>query len=171
MNDHDLISQLQQMPAPAPSEGFEARVLAAAHARIGDGRRRLHTGWALATAASIAVAVLVTLQVAEPPAPVPGATPNIAVVETQPLSVRIVDVVFRSAYAIENATLTIELAPNLALENRPDVQSLSWQTDLRAGANKLSLPVRLLDGQAGDMMITLQHGNERQQMTVHIKES
>lgn len=171
MNDDDLISRLRQMPVPPPSAGFEARVLAAAHARIGDGRRNLHTGWALATAASIALAVLVTLQVAERPAPEPSAVPQVAVVEARPKSVRIVDVVFRSAHAIENATLTIELAPNLALENRPDVQSLSWQTELKAGANKLSLPVRLLDGQAGNMMITLQHGTERQQMTVHIKET
>lgn len=171
MNDEDLISRLRQMPAPAPSEGFETRVLAAAHARIGDGRRRLHAGWAVATAASIAVAVLVTLQVAEPPAPEPGATPQVVVVEARPMAVRVIDVVFRSAHAIENATLTIELAPNLALENRPDVHALSWQTDLRAGANKLSLPVRLLDGQAGDLKITLQHGNERQQMMVHVKET
>lgn len=167
----DLTSKLRQMPAPAPSEGFEQRVLAAAHARIAGRRRRLHAGWALATAASVAVAVLVTLEVTTPPAPGPQPVPQIAVVESVPMSVRVIDVVLRSAHAVENATLTIELAPNLALDTHPDAQSLSWQTGLKAGANKLSLPVRLLDGQAGDMMITLQHNDTRQQLMVHVKET
>lgn len=165
-----MLEALRGLPVQAPREGFEDRVLNNALGHLGPVRPVRRTGLALATAAGIVVAVAVAVQLQHAPtAPAPEApgTAQVAEVTKQP-ALRMVDVLLQSTHPLDNASLTVELDPNLALDNYPDVMSLSWQTDLKAGANKLSLPVRLLDGHAGNILVTLQHGDRRQQLEIHV---
>lgn len=168
-----LIDELHGLPAPEIDAGFERRALATALEQAGPPQwsRRLATG--LSAAAAVMVAVLV-VSVQFEPIGLPGVPVDVA--ETADVDVpatkrtRPVNVMLTSTLAVEGASLTVELDDNLALENYPDVRVLSWQTDLKPGKNKLTLPVRQLDGRSGDILVTLRHGDLHRQLAIHIND-
>lgn len=166
-----LIDELRGLPAPEMDAGFEQRALGAALEKAGSPQwlRRFATG--LSAAAAVMVAVLVSVQFE--PIESPGVPVEVAETAGVPATTRTrpVNLVLTSARAVEGASLTIELDANLALENYPDVRTLSWQTDLKPGHNKLTLPVRQLDGRSGDILVTLNHGDLRRQLSIHINDA
>lgn len=170
--DLELVSLLRSLPVREPRPGFETRALRTALANA-PGRHRTHVAWSLATAASMALAVMITLRLSAPEQPAPAilaeAPDQVFTVTARPLQTRIVDVVLDSRNALENATLTVTLDENLMLENRPQVRELRWQANVQPGGNKLSLPVQLLDAADGEMTVTLEHGDTRQRVTVRVK--
>lgn len=166
-----LVRLLGSLPVRTPNKGFEKKALRTALERLPGASRRHHAGWALATAASVLLAVMLTLHFNAPaPGQFPAAQPQIVMIEVQPGRTRVVDVMFKSERAIENATIIVELDGNLRLENRPGTRQLEWPTSLKAGANKLSLPVQLFESGTGELIITLQYGQTRQQLKVQVRE-
>lgn len=166
-----LVGLLATLPVPEPFPGFEDRVLRRALAR-GRGRSAvasLHTRWALATAASVVVAVLVTFQFYPAGNERGGVTDlRTAVVEVPPQQTRTVTVRLTSPRALEDALITVELDENLALEGYRDVTRLQWRTALQRGANQLALPVRLLQGRSGNLTVTVEHGGSHKRFSVRV---
>lgn len=179
-----LLGLLRSLPVREPSAEFEQRVLQAALARFPKKRRSPHAAWATALAASVTLAVAVTLRLTNsgPAAQMPSddtrtvatlaATDSIPTftVSARPMETRMVDVVLDSKHALQDATFVVTLDENLRLENRPLTRELRWQANVQAGGNKLSLPVQLFNAADGEMIVTLEHGDMRQQVKVHVRE-
>jgi hypothetical protein len=170
---------LQALPVPAPEPGFAERVFAAARVTCSrtrppvsgrDERARawLAAGGALAASLAIAVAVSVTRE----PAAVPRNTNEAAlpIAHVQPAAtagVQPVRLVFRSATALHDVTIEIDLPEGVELEGFPGQRRLTWHSDLSAGSNLLELPVRLT-GRGGVLIATLNHGTERRRFEVQL---
>lgn len=178
-----LVGLLSSLPVREPSANFEQRALQAALARFPEKRRSPHAAWAMALAASVTLAVAVTLRLTTsgPAAPMPtNETRTVAApvatdmptftVSARPMETRVVDVVLDSKHALQDATFVVTLDENLRLENRPLTRELRWQANVQAGGNKLSLPVQLFNAAYGEMIVTLEHGDMRQQVKVHVRE-
>lgn len=168
--NEQLASELRDLPAPAPTAGFEQRVMSNA---LETGSSRIGRGW-LGMGVSAAAAVLIAVLVAAPfqstdhdqSADRTAMAPTNMTDTTYPI--RSVNVRLASARAIENALLTVELADNLILESHPDQRRMSWHTNLKPGNNRLTLPIRQLDERGGEIIVTLQHGDHNQQLAIHI---
>ena len=168
-DEDKLVQELRGLPAPDPQAGFEERALANAVGQVAPNWWPRRAGWGMAAAAAVLAAVLVVPHFG--PTTTDPAAPQVAEAPSESSSLRVIDVLLNSAYAVEGASLTVKLDPNLALENYPDVVSLSWQTDLKAGGNKLSLPVRMLDDRPGDILVTLKYADTRQDLTIHVNDA
>lgn len=176
--DLRLVQGLRQLPAREPAADFEQRVLEAALARFPEPRSSSNTlAWGLAMAASLALAAVVSLRLFLPESAAPTQlagneqAAQVFTVTARPAETRIVDVVLDSKHALENATLIVSMDDNLMLENRPDMRELRWQTNVKAGGNKLSLPVQLRNSTGGEMTVTLEHGDIRQQVRILVREA
>lgn len=165
-----IIADMRSLPVPPPEAGFEQRVMSAALSHYPEPaaqqRSRHHVAWFAALAASVVLAVTLTLQFAVPPerTDIPSFTVSARANET-----RIVDVVLDSRKRLSNATLTVTLDSNLQLENRPHTRELRWQADIQEGGNHLSLPVQWLGGDDGNLVVTLEHDDHREQIRVRVK--
>ena len=162
-----LVRALRSLPAPSPEAGFEHRVMAPALARLPRRQARHHVAWFTALAASVCIAIVATLQIA-----VPERTPRASVspefsVRVLPAQTRVVDVLLEAPRALQGATLVVSL-DGVQLENRPHTRELRWTTNLEKGANKLSLPVQLLDSAEGEVLVRLEHGETRREVKVRV---
>jgi hypothetical protein len=174
----ELRRSLQAIPVPAPRFGYAERMLAAAgRARPSVPRRHRHGSVSSAVAGAVAatLAIGVTLWVVRGPIRQTAATPaplgtSIPVAHVRPAAtagVQPVRLVFRSATALQNVTIEIDLPDGVELEGFPGQRRLTWQSDLTAGSNLLELPVRL-SGRGGVLTATLNHGTERRRFTVQL---
>jgi hypothetical protein len=171
--DLRLLAALRSLPVPPPSAGFAERVLGksrqtwpAAAATGSDKHSFVRQVAAGALAASVAVAL--GIWAIREPAPEQAAEPPVAVV--QPASAggaQPVRLVFRSASALSNVTIELGLPEGVELAGYPGQRQLVWQSDLRAGANLLELPV-VLHGPGGVVTATLNLGAERRQFSVRV---
>lgn len=155
-----LLTALRALPAPSQPIGLAARVLPRAP------RRRPYR-WPLAAAASLLVALLAWQQLSAPqPAPLTTTaafSPNEA-----PQPVRLV---FRSPQALTAVTIELQLPPGTRLAHTASGQrTVRWQTDLRAGANLLELPL-VFEHAAVDAILTasLRHGDAQRQFVVPVR--
>lgn len=152
---------------PAPSPGFEARVLGAAREVDNTGWSHSVLGGAIAAALALGVGLGVLLQPGvstedgrsgvasgEPAAEEPARSVAGPVDKTVRLA-------FRSGEALDNVTLTLELPPNVELASWPGRRKLSWQVSLDAGENVLSLPLKLLFPGAGELVARLDTGDRQ----------
>jgi hypothetical protein len=64
---------------------------------------------------------------------------------------------FHAAQAVQGATITISLSDNLELVGYQNRQTLEWKTDLLAGDNVLTLPVKALNPQQGKIIAQVSH--------------
>lgn len=151
---------------PEPSGDFHDRVLSAAHRsssrRSGHGWSHTLLGGAVAAALALGVGLGVMLQSGSG---VPGALPVAGPVsKPAPGPARVapvnktVKLAFRSAEALDNVTLTLELPPHVELASWPGRHELSWQVSLDAGENVLALPLTLLFPGSGELVARLESG-------------
>ena len=168
-----LRQSLQALPVPAPAAGFAERVLTAARNTRPDGVAAARTGpqrglprWATAGALAASLALALGLWATRENPPEAG--PPVARVQLAAAAgVQPVRLVFRSASALSNVTIELSLPEGVELAGYPDQRRLVWQSDLRAGANLLELPV-LLRGPGGVVTATLNHGTERRRFSVRV---
>lgn len=159
-----LVNLLRTMPAPPPSEYFEERVLNAALPKRSSSALGNVRKWQLATAASVLFAVVAALPHWQPAAPAPEAAAiQAAVPATLPLRVSV-----DAARAMEGAVISVSLPENLALEGYGDQRELRWRTNLDAGANQLTLPVRARSGQRNEILIRIEHEGARKEFYVPV---
>jgi hypothetical protein len=149
-----LQATLRTLPAPASRGDFVEQALArATHstARAAWSPRRAVLGMALA--ASLVLGVAVGVFFATQPAPAPVQTVELTL--AQPQTVRLV---FNSAKPLPAATLNLTLPENVELVGYGDRRELSWQTDLREGANLLQLPLVAREPVKGNLVARVSHG-------------
>lgn len=158
-----VVRLLRSMPAPGPSEGFENRVLQSAVSQSqsrSEPQARLR-GWQLATAASLLLAVMMTVPRWQSPQP---SAPQAA--STLPVSVSL-----DSARPLEGAVIRVSLPPQLALDGYPGVRDLEWRANLNAGGNRLTLPVQLQGAESGgEIRIEVEHRGARKVFRVPVRQ-
>lgn len=163
--EHGLdLAMKQRFAIPAPSPGFQARMLAAAGAPSGSSRRWSHAAMGGAVAAAVGFGLALGLWLNAGPNGVVPATAERPLPVGEPLAQveapveKTVRLAFRSAEVLENVTLTLELPPNVELSTWPGQRQLSWQVTLDEGDNVLSLPLTLLFPGEGELVATLDTG-------------
>lgn len=179
--DRQLRALLSSMPVRDPMPGFEDRVLMNAlagrrvlseryaHLKREQPGRHVHFRWALASAAGILLAVILTLQL-RPDDRLPGASGNVqaSTVEVMPGQLRMVNVMLASPRRMEGAVITVQWDDNLEIDGYEGLTQLQWRTNLKDGHNQLSLPVQLLQGHSGNLNVTVEHEGASKHFSVRV---
>ncbi len=161
MTNHDeeqqLLGMLRDLPVPQAEPGFYDRALVrAAH----EGTRRQRNRWITTGFASAAAAAVLILLVgglfrsADVPAPTAEPIPGVTIALARPETVNLV---FASAEALDNATLTLSLPEGVELAGFPGRREIRWQTSLDAGRNLLPLDLVAVSPAGGEVVATLAH--------------
>lgn len=82
---------------------------------------------------------------------------------------RNMDVAIETDRALAGANISIVLSGGIELDGYGHRRELSWTTDLEAGINRLSLPVRAIDAAGGRMVVRLDHPDSEQVFVVRLK--
>ena len=72
---------------------------------------------------------------------------------------RTVNLMFASANALDDATLTVTLPDGIELAGFPGQREISWQTSLVEGKNYLPLELIALTPTGGEVLARLEHDN------------
>ncbi len=162
-----LRNELARLPAPAPGPEVLERLLAAAvqtpipTAPLDYRRAEWHrVGFATAAALLLGVGFGLGLKVA-------GHKPYDAgpqvVLAAQPIQVgptaEPVGLMFRTADALPDASISVWLPDDVQIAGRPNVRHLSWHTDLKAGPNLLELPLQSVGPHGGTLVVRLSQGS------------
>ena len=145
--------------ATADAAFFDAALVKAA--RVGQRQQQKRswlTGFGSAVAAGLALWVVSTIwfttatdEIVETPLPV------IAMTVEQP---RTVNLVFSSASALDEATLTVSLPDGVEIAGFEGQQEITWATSLREGKNLLPLQLIGTLPTSGVLMATLRSGDD-----------
>ncbi|HEY9121115.1 MAG TPA: zf-HC2 domain-containing protein [Marinobacter sp.] len=170
-NERAIFDSLHDTQAvPAPSSGFEERVLGAATGKSGSVRSGSHGhGWSTPVAGGAVAAALVigiALGFGWKSAPGPGSelahsgseqrgSDQARIAEPVARNVRLA---FSSREALEGVTLTVELPAHVEVASYPGHQKLSWKVDLDKGENVVSLPLNILFPGEGELVAHLDDG-------------
>ena len=160
---------LSALPVAGPGEGFAERALQRAWATR-DGQRTAPTaatGWLLATAAILVLAVGAVFMVPGTGVITGGESPQ--VVEVAPQAVRQVDLLMVSGQALANAWITVQMDENVSLAGYPDLNRIRWSTSLEPGNNQLSLPVQLRGDRSGSIVVEVESDGARKQMLLTVE--
>lgn len=169
-NEQAIFDSLHDSQAvPAPSTGFEKRVLGAATGKDGRARGSHGYGWSTPVAGGAVAAALVVgiaLGFGWKSDTRPGedlalsgeqqADGNTSLV-AEPVA-RNVRLAFSSQEALEGVTLTVELPPHVEVSSYPGHQRLSWKVDLDKGENVVNLPLNILFSGEGELVAHLDDG-------------
>jgi hypothetical protein len=116
----------------------------------------------LALAASLLLAVAaVALTLAPSPGPSPLAQPEQWREHTLRLALD-------SPRTLEDVSFRLELPAGAEIQGRPGERVLQWTDDLAAGANRLTIPLRLQAGAHGEMVTTLEHEGRSRELRVSL---
>lgn len=171
-NERAIFDSLHDSQAvPAPSSGFEERVLGAATGKGGAARKEYHGhGWSTPVAGgAIAAALVIGIalgfgwksdpepdsELAHSGAEQTGSDTSLV---AEPVA-RNVRLAFSSREALEGVTLTVELPPHVEVASYPGHQKLSWKVNLDKGENVVNLPLNILFPGEGELVAHLDDGS------------
>ncbi len=151
---------------PQPDATFFDRSLARA-AQNGTKQQRnrwVLTGFSGAMAAALALWMIGgiffnTPEIADPS--VPGVTMALEEPKT-------VNLVFSSAEALANATMTVMLPPGVEIAGFQGQREITWMTSLKAGKNVLPLTLIATTPHGGELLATLQHEDDDRLFRVQV---
>ena len=140
-------------------------------------RPRLWIGATVSAAAAAALAVMlwgVPTQTRVAPDAVPdvaslGGTDSQTPVRLALYEPRDIGLAIEAAQAMPGATLTISLQGGIDLVGFGERRELSWQTDLDAGTNMLSLPIIAHSLEEGTLTAHVEHGEQAQVISVRVR--
>jgi hypothetical protein len=164
-----LFLALHTMPVAPPRAGYAQRVLGFLHAPAAKPAPRSHiplwfaTGFATAMLAVFAVWFMVSM-----PIRLPEETVSAITLHVIPQQVRKVDLVFNSPQHIQQATLRIELPVGVTLNGYAQRRVLQWQTELKQGSNRLSLPLIAKGNVGGTLTASISHEGKTRTFKVNI---
>jgi len=155
-----LAVNLLTMDIPEPSAGFENRVMnnldTVSNTKPG---HWFVAGFGSAVAASILFVMVFFQSSFFTQQSVPNVLDADAIVMTVK-ELKLVSLVFNSPEAINAATISIELPEHVALKGYPNRKVLSWKTNLKSGANRLSLPLIAAQKMQGAVIAKLKQGDQ-----------
>ncbi len=157
--DQEILELLKDYPMTEASAGFYDQALArATHEGTRRQRNRwIMTGFGSALAAGVVLWLLGGFFLTTPDVPAPAADiPGVAMMLEEP---RTVNLVFASANALDDATLTVTLPDGIELAGFPGQREISWQTSLVEGKNYLPLELIALTPTGGEVLARRQHDN------------
>lgn len=144
---------------PVPDTAFFDQALAkAAHA---GSRRERHRYWlkgfGSAVAAGLALFAVTLLLLKSPDAIDTHGIPGVTMALEQPQTVNLV---FASASALVDATLTVALPDGVNVAGFEGQREISWVTTLQQGKNVLPLRLIATSPEGGELLATLQHADD-----------
>jgi len=81
---------------------------------------------------------------------------------------RTVNLVFSSAEALANATMTVMLPPGVEIEGFQGQREITWMTSLKEGKNVLPLTLIATTPHGGELLATLQHEDDDRLFRVQV---
>ena len=155
--EQELLELLKDYPVPEAQAGFyDQAIVQAAHQ--GTKRQRncwMMTGFGSAVAAGLAIWVITAMLWTAPQ--VPDADPTIPGVTVMLEEERTVRLMFASATALDDATLTVTLPDGIELAGFPGQREITWETSLEEGKNVLPLTLIALTPAGGELLARLEH--------------
>jgi len=162
----ELLQQCRNQPAVKPRTGYEARMLSflerdqykqpSKPRLFAPGFSAFSSWFTAGFGSAVAALLLVWFIVFDVSAPTQDNMP-IMTVELPSMQSRKVDLVFNSPHSIHNAAMTIELPAGTELVGYPGRRILNWQTSLKQGSNRLSLPIIMRGKQGGTLLAKISH--------------
>ena len=154
-NREPLRTVLKRMPVPPLRRGFADDAIANAVMDVAPQTRRpVFARWEtwLGAAVGAAAAILVTIFVVQPQAPVVDSGITLALDES-----RTVDVLIDSERTLEDATIRVAATGSVELNGLDNTHEVRWQTRLDRGRNVLSLPIVARSTGNAELVATIEH--------------
>jgi anti-sigma factor RsiW len=151
---------------PQPDAAFYDRALARA-AQTGTKQQRnrwVLTGFGGAMAAALAIWMIGGMFFNTPEMVNPS-VPGVTMALEEP---RTVNLVFSSAEALANATMTVMLPPGVEIEGFQGQREITWMTSLKEGKNVLPLILIATTPHGGELLATLQHEDDDRLFRVQV---
>ena len=82
---------------------------------------------------------------------------------------RLMDLAIESDRPLVNARISIELSGGVELDGYGLQRVVEWNTDLKAGINRLSLPLVAVDPEGGRMVVRLSHPQSEKVFVVRLR--
>lgn len=160
----ELLVALGGMPAPSMRPGFAAQAL------VGAARRRRSYGFAagFGTAAAASLAIWL-VSGGFLPTTKPAADGDISTVVLRLDQESTVNIAFFAPKQFEQARLSILLPENLEVPRLPGQREIAWDVTLKEGANVLPLPLRAITGDAGNIVASIESGNQKKVFQVQVR--
>ncbi len=146
------------VPTPTATYFDEALVTAARTGRKQQQNRSWLKGFGSALAAGLAIWFFSGAFVQAPVGP--GTDSGIPVITMAVEEARTVNLVFSSAVALDNATLTVNLPQGIEIAGFAGQQEITWQTSLSVGKNLLPLQLIATMPTDATLLATLKHGED-----------
>jgi hypothetical protein len=152
------LARFGETSCPQPDAGFYDRALArAAQAGVRQQRNRwVMTGFGSAVAASLMIWVVSSVFFAAPELDQP-AIPAVTMALESPQTFNLV---FSSASALTDASMTVTLPDGIEVQGFSGQREITWMTSLKKGRNILPLTLIATSPVGGELLATLQHEND-----------
>jgi len=164
----DLLIRLRNMPAPEPQRGYEDRMLRFLDKRKTNGQRHHHY-WFISGFATAAIAIISLWLVLSSDILLPTDPQSIVTIQLAPHQERKISLVFNSPVAIKQANLRLQLPPNLEISGYKNRRQLEWAADLKAGANRLTLPLIAIDTTKGNIEASITHSGKTRTFKISVR--
>jgi anti-sigma factor RsiW len=165
-----VIDALAVYPVTAPSDGFAERALE--RARTASRKRSprktprlIAGGFIVAFAASIFTVIYTGLLVEAPNTELAAGLPSVAMSVDED---RIVNLVFTSATALDEVSLLVDLPEGVELVGYEGRRQVRWTTQLQSGRNVLPLELVARAPRSGQLVASLEHGEQRKVFRVYL---
>ena len=152
------LARFGETSCPEPDAGFYDRALArAAQAGVRRQRNRwVMTGFGGAVAASLMIWIVSGVFFASPELDQP-AIPSVTMALESPQTFNLV---FSSASALTDASMTVTLPDGIEVQGFSGQREITWMTSLRKGRNILPLTLIATSPVGGELLATLQHEDD-----------
>ena len=152
----EVSKQCQTQPVIMPRPGYEKRMLNFLAQEPQRPRYFVPAWFAAGFSTALAALLIVWFMAYDLSDPTHDTLPIITV-ELPAMQSRKVDLVFNSPRHIQKAAMTIELPAGAEIVGYPNQRKLAWQTALKQGSNRLSLPIIIKSNQGGTLLAKISH--------------